>query len=408
MSATLPARRLSDFLTGERIFILIGVAHMLLRLIFHLLLQPDIHGAEDLDIARHLARGEGFSIYDRGPTTAKGPFYPALLALFIRLGAPPENLWPVALLQHLMLAWMPLLLYRLGNAMGLAGIGSIAGWLFALHPSFLYYPTVLENTSIFIFLTAIWALGLYRLRERLNPAWMGFIGVWWGLMWIEKPVAFLPMTAAALLLLSWRRWIRLLPIAFIPVGLWALRGYLTFGYPTWTKTFAGQHTFAMSWHPDMAIAGRYTVSTDLAHQMDSLFLLPEDISGPIFARMGREIFHQQGLLRVAERTLLQALIFWWIPPRYWGDNSVRIWFARKLPVLLINALFLLGLLYGWKRYRRLTAFILLSSLYVTLFYAANHVLNIRYRLDVEWLQLYVCAMGIEGLFRWQKYTTHSR
>lgn len=384
---------------SERTFVMIGVFHMILRVIFHLILRPNIHGAEDIDIAIHLARGEGFSIYDRGPTTAKGPVYPVLLALFIWMGASPNNLWQVVLLQHLMLAWMPLLLYRLGKVMTFPIIGSLAAWLFALHPSFLYYPTVLENTSIFIFLTAVWALGLYRLRQHQRSGWMGFIGIWWGLVWIEKPAASVPMTIAILILLPWRRWLILLPIAFMPVGLWALRGYLTFGYPTWTKTFAGQHAFAMSWHPDMAVMPRYATSPIIANQMDSLFLLPEKTSGPIFARLGAEIFRQQGILRVAERTFVHALIFWWIPPRYWENNSIQFWLVRKLPVSFVNILFLLGLLYGWKRYRGLVAFILFSSLYITLFYATNHVLNVRYRLDIEWLQLYVCAAGIEALLQ---------
>lgn len=382
----------------ERIFLIVGVLHFLGRLAFQLLFQPKIHGAEDLDIARHLAAGEGFCIYDRGPTTAKGPLYPLMLAAFIKIGVLPDPLKGVVLLQHFLLSWIPLLLYRIGVLLHLPSIGLYAGFLFALHPSFLYYPTVLENTSIFIFGSVLWTVGVLQLKECWRWGQALLIGGWWGLMWIEKPVAWVPMTIVLLRLLPWKRWIPLLLPALFPIVLWSLRGYYTFGYLTWTKTYAGQHTFAYSWHPKMAVSPRYAVSESLAIVMDSLFLLPEKVGGPAFAKLGSLILQQEGIYKVIERTFVHAGIFWWIPPRYWHDHSIFIWIGRKLPVIFINILFILGLLYGLKHYPDLTLFILGTSLFFTIFYALNHVLNIRYRLDVEWLQLFVCAMAIEWLY----------
>ncbi|MCS6894646.1 MAG: glycosyltransferase family 39 protein [Bacteroidia bacterium] len=381
---------------AERLFILVGILGSILRISF-LIHFPQTHAAEDLDIAKHLAAGEGFSIYDRGPTTAKGPVYPFFLAFFIWLGADADNLWQAALVQHLLLSWAPLLIYRLGVYIASPTIGLIAGLAFALHPSFVYYPNVLENTSIFIFLSLLWGLALFKLKKKFS--WYGgaFLGVWWGIMWIEKPVAFLPMGIALLWQLQLSVLLRLLPFALLPVGVWALRGYWTFGYPTWTKTYAAQHTFAISWHPRFAATPAYTVSDSLAHYMDSIFILPEQVGGPAFAALGKSIVRQQGTAKLIQRTLLHAVIFWWIPPRYWQDDSLRFWLVRKLPVILINSLFLVGLWYGLHRHKKLTGLILLTSLLFTIFYALNHVLNIRYRLDIEWLQLYVCAMAVEGI-----------
>ncbi|MEN3041048.1 MAG: glycosyltransferase family 39 protein [Bacteroidia bacterium] len=388
--------RLASLPNAERLFILIGIAGSLLRITF-LITFPQIRGAEDLDIARHLAAGEGFSIYERGPTTAKGPLYPIFLALFLRLGADPNHLWPAALVQHLLLAWTPFLLYRLGATVASPFIGLLTGLAFAFHPSFFYYPNVLENTSIFVFLSACWGIGILKLRERFSWGWAAFVGSWLGVSWIEKPAALLIMGIVLLGYIQRKILLRLLPFASFVILIWGLRGYLTFGYWTWTKTYAGQHTFAMSWHPRFAISKEYAVSDSLARQMDSLFLLPERIGGPAFSALGVKIAQQQGILKLIKRTLLHAAIFWWIPPRYWNDNSLAFWLVRKLPVIIINALFLLGLWYGLRKYRKLTLFILLTSILFTGVYAINHVLNIRYRLDIEWLQLYVCAMAIEGL-----------
>ncbi|MCX7606212.1 MAG: glycosyltransferase family 39 protein [Bacteroidia bacterium] len=377
-----------------RFFLWLAIVQVGVRWTFHLGIRPAISYAEDLDIALHLVKGEGFSIYDRGPTTAKGPIYPLFLSLFLMLGFSPADLWPVPLVQHFFLAWVPLFLFRLGKALGLGEAAKVAALLFAAHPSFLYYPTVLENTSLYIFLVLLWALAMVKLREQFSWGRVIGVGVGLGLTWIEKPVAFFPMMAAVFLLLPWRERGIVLAVAFLPVLFWAFRGYRTFGYFTWTKTYASQHGFALSWHPKLAVYPRYAVSEITAHQMDSLFVLPEQIGGPALASLGRKIAKEKGFWCLVERTLLHAAIFWWIPPRYWGDTSLKVWIGRRLPVIVINALFLLGLFWGWKYHRAFTLYVLLTSLFCTFFYALNHVLNARYRMDVEWLQLYVCAFAI--------------
>ncbi|MCX8111712.1 MAG: glycosyltransferase family 39 protein [Bacteroidia bacterium] len=383
----------------ERLFVLIAVLQFPIRVALQFIARLPINGFEDLDIALHLVRGEGFSIGERGPTTAKGPIYPFFLALFLWLGGDPSYLWQPVIVQHLLLSWMPFIMYRLGSHIASPTIGKLAGLLFALHPSFLYYPTVLENTVLFIFFTALWGIGVYRLREKLSWGWLAFVGVWWGLMWIEKPMAFLPMAIGLIWVLPQRLLWRTVLVGFLPIFAWALRGYSTFGYFTWTKTYAGQHTFAVSWCFGIAVSPDYVVSDSLACAMDSLLRLPESVSGPAFEKLSREILTQQGLPKLVRRTLLQAAIFWWIVPRYWNDQSLKFWVVRKLPVILINTLFLIGTLYGLRFYPRLTLYVLMSSLVFTLFYALNQVANTRYRLDVEWLQLYVCAIAIEGVLR---------
>ncbi|MDW8135070.1 MAG: hypothetical protein RMJ66_08410 [Bacteroidia bacterium] len=81
---------------------------------------------------------------------------------------------------------------------------------------------------------------------------------------------------------------------------------------------------------------------------------------------------------------------------------------RKLPVILDNLLFLLGIFYGFQQYKPLTLYILLISALFTGFYAVNHVLNIRYRLDMEWFQLYLCSIAILGLWEELKGMSYFR
>lgn len=68
-------QRLVELLSERRILWLCGLSAVT-RLVFLAIVEPEIVTAEDYNIAQHLVRGEGFAIYTRGPTTAKGLFIP--------------------------------------------------------------------------------------------------------------------------------------------------------------------------------------------------------------------------------------------------------------------------------------------------------------------------------------------
>ncbi|GIV23232.1 MAG: glycosyltransferase family 39 protein [Bacteroidia bacterium] len=377
----------------EVFFIYVAILHIFVRMIILAFFSDPPHGLEDLDIAVHLARGEGFSFGDRGPTTCKGPFYPSFLAFFIWIGFDPLNLWPVALIQHILLAFVPFLMYKLGKYMGYPRVAQWAALFFAIHPSYLYAPKVLENTSLLIFLSVLWGITLYRLRENPNWAWVVFIGLWLGLSWIEKPPVLLPMGLAILLIVPRKYWLPIGLIGFLPVGLWALRGYLVFGYPTWSKTYAGQSSLPIAWTPSHNPSLKYALSVEFECYVDSLLHVAEAVSGPEFERLTQKIIKEKIGPIMLEKSMMNALMYWWIPWRYWGNNSLSFWIARKIPVILINTFFLLGVVLGFRRYKGLILFVLLVSAIFTATYAFYHALYIRYKLDIEWLQLYVCAIG---------------
>lgn len=88
----------------------------LARVGFLLLAEPPIPVAEDYAIARHIAAGDGFSIYERGPTSIKGPLYPTYLAALLWVLGEQNGLRAAILVQHLLYAAMPALLFQLGRA----------------------------------------------------------------------------------------------------------------------------------------------------------------------------------------------------------------------------------------------------------------------------------------------------
>jgi 4-amino-4-deoxy-L-arabinose transferase-like glycosyltransferase len=371
----------------------------LVRCTFQLVVAPPVHTAEDYNIARHLLAGEGFSYGEHGPTTIKGPFYPALLALFLALFGDPQGLQAVALFQHLLYAALPWLLFRIGSELGISRIGALAGLLFALHPSYVYNATVAENTAVLVFCGALWGLLLLRSRTAARPALKVLLmGALLGGFVLEKPVAVPVLIASLAALPRGRRHLLgfILIVAALVLLPWSIRGALLFGDPTPTRTYSAHLTFLHSWTPEFAVHPRYALSQEFAHRLDSLYRLPESAALPEMRRMALDIIRQHWKLWL-ERTLVHALVYWWVPPRYWGNFSVEFVAVRLLPVVLLNALTVLGFVRLWRLRRDFASLLLLALLCFTAGYALNHVVNIRYKLEVEWLQLYAAAAALEAL-----------
>jgi hypothetical protein len=369
------------------------IASAAARLVFVVAFRPAIPAAEDFAIAQHLAAGDGFSIYDRGPTSIKGPLYPAFLALWLWLFGDRGGLVAAAVVQHLAMAAMPWILYQLGMAIGRKRLGSGAAILFALHPSYFYHPTVAENTAWVVFIGALWCVLLFRLEPSKYPLGVAVaLGAIVGAFVLEKPPLVVPMLAA--LAVRFRRQPALLAaiaiVAGVSVAPWVVRGWIVFGEPTLTKSYSGYLTFIHSWLPSMAVHPRYAVADSVERTLDSLGRLPEARALPALRSLAAEIFRQRWH-QLPERTFVHALVFWTIPPRYWGNWSPAFIAVRIVPVVALSVLLVWGTVLLWRYDRRLLVAIGGVLVWTTAFYSLYHVLNIRYKLEVEWLQLFICA-----------------
>ncbi|RMG07780.1 MAG: hypothetical protein D6735_02420 [Acidobacteria bacterium] len=69
--------------------------------------------------------------------------------------------------------------------------------------------------------------------------------------------------------------------------------------------------------------------------------------------------------------------------------------VRALPVIFLNILFVWGSIRLWKLHRGLALAILLTLLYFTITYALTHIANTRFKLDIEWLELFACAAALQ-------------
>lgn len=361
------------------------------RVAYTLLAQPPIPVAEDYAIARHLAGGDGFSIYDRGPTSIKGPLYPTYLAVWLWMLGEQDGLRVAILVQHLLYAAMPLLLFQLGRAIERPVLGAVAAVLFALHPTYFYHATVAENTTWVVVMSALWGILVFR-QSRYPIGTALVVGAIVGSFIVEKPLLAVPMVVI-IGVRWWWTWQRLATVAMAAALLvlpWTVRGIVLFGEPTLTKSYSSYLTFVHSWLPDMVVHPRYAVPDTVERALDSLVTLPERQALPALRSLAKGIVATHWTL-IPERSLVHALVFWTIPPRYWHNWSLAFVAVRIVPVVLLTVLWVWGMVILWRQDRGLLLSILGIVAWVTLVYSLYHVLNIRYKLEVEWLELFVCA-----------------
>jgi hypothetical protein len=86
--------------------------------------------------------------------------------------------------------------------------------------------------------------------------------------------------------------------------------------------------------------------------------------------------------------------FWIIPSNYYKSFNIEFVILRVIPVLLLNILFIFGIFILWRQ-NKISVIIIVSILiYFTFIYSISHARNIRFKLDIEWLEFYCAAFVI--------------
>jgi hypothetical protein len=394
-------RTFSRFLFSEKTLFWICVASLALRLLFLVVIRPTIHGVEDYNIARHLAAGDGYEYADLGKTAMKVPLYPAFLAVFIWLFGDAHPL-VIAGVQHALIAFVPLSLLRLGKELGEPELGVFAALVFAIHPSYLYYPTVLEVTNLFVPLSIVWSIlfvQTWNVSTLKNALWLGGLS---GMVLLTQPVAMIPMMGFLVLLAikkTWQHAAVAFVVALLIASCWTARNYAVFQkvilaksafwgpvYLGFTKTSNGSDRYNL-------IADSTQIHIDSTWRTVNETVMETTYKAAVMEAATRDP------VKTIEKFFYQCGVYWWVAPRYFAENGLGIWLGRKLPVLLLNTLFVIGMLMLFRRNRSLTIIIGLVMLYFTAVYGATHVSNMRFKLDIEWLELFAVGAARSAVFK---------
>lgn len=374
--------------------------YFIAKVALSVLVHPAPETIEDYQIAQNVAAGRGYCLLPTlAPTAVKAPVYPLFLTVFIYLfGA--GNVFPIVVAQHVLLACVPLLLLGLGRALGMRTVGLCAGYLFMLHPSYFYYSNVIEVTNLFVplsILTAILCVCVLRAADSAHPGWAGLAS---GVLILTQPLVAPCIFAWTVLLALRHRWKQLVIAVVMCLGVmlpWSIRNAWVFHRfvptksPLWMNCYVG-------YMPESHGKDEFDIipaSTKAwIHQTERMIdnLKMEAHYKAIFLGAVR-----QNPLLYVRKTIRQAWIYWWIPPRYQAAPSLSFLIVRKLPVIILNLFFIGGLVFLFRASAVLGWGIVLCLVYFTAVYAFTWTGCIRFKLDIEWLELFPVAVMLVRL-----------
>jgi hypothetical protein len=260
-----------------------------------------------------------------------------------------------------------------------------------MHPSYFYYPNVIEVTNIFIFISIILLIVSIETIKNPNPKNLLFLGILTGLILLTQPIVA-PIIIAFWIYLIVKKGIRKFVLTFLTaliiVSPWIIRNYIEFDKfipgtsPFWLNVYMG---YLSQFHAN----SRYDIlKNEDIKKIDSLNAAKtNDIEmEKYYKELVFKAINQSPLLYI-EKIFYQAGTYWWIPPVHFNNNSMSFIAIRKIPVVILNILTLIGLFYMFKKDKTQALIIVLVLLSFTLVYGVTTNANIRYKLDIEWLQL---------------------
>jgi len=323
------------------------------------------------EIALQLAQGHGFAVdSESGPTAARAPLYPMLVAALYRVFGPVAApvMWAHAILGALTCA----LLFLLGRRMFDAATGLTAGTLFAFYPPHLAWSWYIMSETLLVLLLVASCLALVRLLQVPSHRRALAAGALFGLTALcNSVILFLPpiLLFAAAVARRYRR-AYLHPALLLLVTMWAVV------LPWTARNQAAFHRLIpVNWGAGWTYMkgllmvedyvewpGQPMWKVDQAATEELLRLLRSHGFGEGRSRQGMEWIDRTGIAGLEEEEFLKRLTWEWVrghplgAARKFAVNLGLYWYfsrhssAYKLLNFPLCLLALLGLALGaWRR-----------------------------------------------------------
>jgi hypothetical protein len=105
-------------------------------------------------------------------------------------------------------------------------------------------------------------------------------------------------------------------------------------------------------------------------------------------------FWEKSPERYLEKVGNHLKYYWILPPRYIDNLSLPIIAVRLMPNIALLILTLLGLKRAYHKDKSVFWFIISILVYFSLVYSLTAAVNIRYKLDIEFLQVFLASFGL--------------
>ncbi|WP_100075649.1 glycosyltransferase family 39 protein [Chryseobacterium camelliae] len=387
-----------------KFFLVCNVMIFILKVVFSAKSGFKAEHFEDWSIAENIAAYGKYAMDMRfGSSAYKLPVYPLFLSAYIKVfGTGPATVW-IIITQHLFYFLIPVLLIGIFQNFRSKEAGFMAAYFFIFSPSYFYYSNIMEATNIFLPLFIGW-IYIYSVIWRKGVSNRGLIifSMLTAIVALTQVVAVPVMALLGVVLLVSRK--ISLPKIMVVVSLsalcyapWVIRNYITFDTVILSKSPVWQNMY-LGYIPDYQILDYSFVSEQ--HKKET------------FARISQHNeFEDEGIYRSEVEKIIRKdhwapvkkavnniISLWFVPKKYFDDNSLSVVIGRKLYVMILNIALLISLVYFFRRNRMLFFLLILVFAGFTFPYLIGHAANIRFKLDFEWVQTSVIALWMGSYF----------
>lgn len=375
---------------------------------------PPSEWYEDGIIAKNISSGLGFSLSGDSPTAYKAPVYPYLLAA-IRLMVPRDEsfLYAVGYLHVVLYVFSFVLITKIASFYFSDRVAAATGLVLALYPSYVYYVRVIEVTNIFVPVFSGALFFLLRLHPALKPQDFVLAGFWIGLSLLTNPISAVPIILTICCLLVLRRNFRRFKagsiglttiLVLLVLSPWVVRNWVVF------KEFIAIKT--------PLYYNIYLGYTEETRDSAALFLEMPYAKASLMVNTGKDqelerllkplVFQQirKDPLLYLKHCLSRLRQYWWVPRKYFGNNSLSFLVVRKMPVIVSLLATVVYLVFMLRKRCEFTEIMLLNLLAFSLIYSLIFAGNIRFKLDIEWIQLIATGYVLSSVWG-KKATEHS-
>ena len=224
-------------------------------------------------LAESIRLGQGYTWYGGIPTAFRAPLYPLFLAIIYSLFG--HQFLAVRIIQAIMGASLPLVLYVLAQRVFDDRVARIASWVVVFYPTFLLYPLALVTENLFFLLVPLAVLYLLKAIDTSRGSYYLLAGLLLGLSILTRSV----ISGFALLILPWlwhyvsnkrealKNWgLILLPVAVLTVP-WSIRNSLLYGQFAFVESSLGFNLY-LGYHPDGTGTFDSALAVDFMEKID--------------------------------------------------------------------------------------------------------------------------------------------
>ncbi len=206
-------------------------------------------------LAESIRLGKGYTWYGGMPTAFRAPLYPLFLAIVYALFG--HRFLAVRIIQAVIGAALPLMVYVLGRRLFNDRVARAASWVTVFYPMFLFYPLALVTENLFFLLVPLTVLYLLKAIQTAHRVYYLLAGLLLGLSILTRSV----MAGFVLLILPWlwyyvsprreaiKNWgLLLLWVAVLTVP-WSVRNSLLHDQFVFVESSLG-FNFYLGYHPE--------------------------------------------------------------------------------------------------------------------------------------------------------------